>query len=122
MGTTMQSVGHDVYLRAAPVEAVGLVVFVLGYQGRAVFRAFAGGYKGPLHPFARPLAEKVLVKWVDRVLLFSLLGPLRYRVVLSAGAVNLAARLRVFVRPRLPRRVPLIDLYRQNVGGNFAAK
>lgn len=114
-GPPLEAYGLDLYKWVTPVKAVPLIMHVVGHQGRPSLRPFRRGHKYPLHRFSRPLAKKLVVERVDRVLVFPLFRTLAYRVLLRTGAADLLPPRRVLVRTGIARRVTLFDLYRQKV-------
>lgn len=112
LGPPLAALGHQLYVRLLPVETVAVLLHQFGHQGRALLRPRPRGYKHPHHPLPRPLAEHVRVEWVPRVLFHLARRRLLHVLLLAARPVRLSPPARHLLRPRLPGRVALVNLYR----------
>lgn len=85
IGDAVEALGLDLYLRLPPLKSLGVAVGVFGHSGPPLYRFLARVYCYAYLPLAWPLAKLLVVKRVTCVLLFLLVGPLLYPVVMPTG-------------------------------------
>lgn len=112
IGPSLAPLGHNLHFRVVTFEAVPVFLHQLGHQGRPLLRPRNRGHEHPHHRFPGPVPEKLRVERLTGVLVHLVVRRMVYPLLLPARPLSLPPHPRHLVGARLPRRVPLVNLYR----------